>query len=111
MEERADFLGGKNIKLNVEAVTWVDVTHSQGAPLGTRVELLKYVSIGIVIYEDERVVEIQDSFALEDKLDYKDRFINSVTAIPKGLILERIKFHREDSCKKRKSLKKLTKEE
>ena len=85
-------------KLNVELVEWVDITHQQGQPLNTRVELLHYITVGVVIYEDDKLIEIQDTWASDDNmLDERDRFASSVLAVPRGCIIDRIKFHREDS--------------
>jgi hypothetical protein len=87
-----------NQEVTVEAITWKDITHMQGQPRNTRVELLEYISIGMVIFEDDNVVEIQDTWSMCDEHDNRDRFANSVLCIPKGCIIDRIKFLREDSC-------------
>ena len=79
----------------VEMITWKDITHQQGQSLDERIKLLEYVSIGVILYEDKYVVEIQDTWCEEDEIGQRDRFANSRLAIPKGVIVERVKFVRK----------------
>ena len=73
----------------VEKIVWRDITFSEGVELEDPTELMEFASYGNVVFEDKGKIEIQFN---ECSSDIEHTQLNKRVAIPKGCIIERVKF-------------------